>query len=112
LTEVRPREDLEDVLRDIENTPGVSVMLYDQMCAAEKRRRRNRGRMPQPVRRLMVNERVCEGCGDCVTKSNCVSLHPVETEFGPKTRIHQSSCNADYTCALGDCPSFVSVMIE
>ncbi|MDA1313840.1 MAG: indolepyruvate ferredoxin oxidoreductase family protein [Acidobacteria bacterium] len=112
LTEVRPREDLEEVLRDIEKTPGVSIMLYDQMCAAEKRRRRNRGRMPQPVRRLMVNERVCEGCGDCVAKSNCVSLHPVETEFGPKTRIHQSSCNADYTCALGDCPSFVSVMIE
>ena len=112
LTEVRPREDLEDVLRDIENTPGVSIMLYDQMCAAEKRRRRSRGRMPQPVRRLMINERVCEGCGDCVTKSNCVSLHPVETEFGPKTRIHQSSCNSDYTCALGDCPSFVSVMIQ
>ena len=112
LTEVRPREDIEDVLRDIENTPGVSIMLYDQMCAAEKRRRRSRGRMPQPVRRLMINERVCEGCGDCVTKSNCVSLHPVETEFGPKTRIHQSSCNSDYTCALGDCPSFVSVMIQ
>ena len=112
LTEVRPREDLEEVLLDIEKTSGVSIMLYDQMCAAEKRRRRNRGRMPQPVRRLVINERVCEGCGDCVVKSNCVSLHPVETEFGPKTRIHQSSCNADYTCALGDCPSFVSVMIE
>ncbi|MDE0433349.1 MAG: indolepyruvate ferredoxin oxidoreductase family protein [Bryobacterales bacterium] len=112
ITEVRPREDLDLVLRELERTPGVTVMIYDQMCAAEKRRRRNRGLMAQPVRRLMVNERVCEGCGDCVAKSNCVSLHPVETEFGPKTRIHQSSCNADYTCALGDCPSFVSVMVE
>ena len=111
-TEVRPREDLEEVLRDLEKTSGVTVMLYDQMCAAEKRRRRNRGRMAQPIRRLVINERVCEGCGDCVAQSNCVSLHPVETDFGPKTRIHQSSCNADYTCALGDCPSFVSVMVK
>ncbi len=109
--EVRPREDLEHVLAELEKKPGASAMIYDQMCAAEKRRRRNRGKMPQPVRRIMINERVCEGCGDCVVKSNCVSLHPVETEFGPKTRIHQSSCNADYTCLLGDCPSFVSVMV-
>ena len=112
MTELRPREDIEEVLAELEATPGTTVMIYDQMCAAEKRRRRNRGLMPQPVRRMMINERVCEGCGDCVTQSNCVSLHPVRTEYGPKTRIHQSSCNADYTCAMGDCPSFVSVMIE
>ncbi len=112
MTELRPREDIEEVLAELEATPGTTAMIYDQMCAAEKRRRRNRGLMPQPVRRIMINERVFEGCGDCVTQSNCVSLHPVETEYGPKTRIHQSSCNADYTCAMGDCPSFVSVMIE
>ncbi len=111
-TEVRPREDLEDVLAELGGRQGVSAMVYDQMCAAEKRRRRARGRLPQPVRRIMINERVCEGCGDCVTQSNCVSLHPVETEFGVKTRVHQSSCNADYSCVMGDCPSFVSVMID
>ncbi len=110
--EVREREELEDVLAELERIEGVSVMIYDQMCAAEKRRRRNRGVLPKPARRIMINERVCEGCGDCVKHANCVSLLPVETDFGPKTRIHQSSCNADYTCTWGDCPSFVSVMIE
>jgi indolepyruvate ferredoxin oxidoreductase len=109
---LRPREDLEQALADLEKAPGATALIYDQMCAAEKRRRRNRGLLPQAVRRVVIHERVCEGCGDCVAKSNCVSLHPVETEFGPKTRIHQSSCNADYSCVLGDCPSFVSVMVE
>jgi indolepyruvate ferredoxin oxidoreductase len=110
--ELRPREDLEAVLAELERVKGVSVMIYDQLCAAEKRRRRNRGILPQPERRIMINERVCEGCGDCVRQANCVSLLPVDTEYGPKTRVHQSSCNADYTCTWGDCPSFVSVQIE
>ncbi len=110
--EYRPREELEDVLAEMEQVKGVSVMIYDQLCAAEKRRRRNRGLLPQPTRRILINERVCEGCGDCVSQANCVSLLPVDTEYGPKTRVHQSSCNADYTCTWGDCPSFVSVEIE
>lgn len=110
--ELRPRDDLEAVLAELEGVKGVSVMIYDQLCAAEKRRRRSRGILPQPERRIMINERVCEGCGDCVRQANCVSLLPVDTEFGPKTRVHQSSCNADYTCTWGDCPSFVSVEIE
>ena len=110
--ELRPREDLEEVLAELADTKGVSVMIYDQLCAAEKRRRRNRGILPQPTRRIMINERVCEGCGDCVQEANCVSLLPVDTEFGAKTRVHQSSCNSDYTCTWGDCPSFVSVEIE
>lgn len=110
--ELRPREELESVLAELEGVKGVSVMVYDQLCAAEKRRRRSRGQMPQPTRRILINERVCEGCGDCVKEANCVSLLPVETEYGPKTRVHQSSCNADYTCTWGDCPAFVSVEIE
>ncbi len=110
--EFRPREELEEVLAELEKVKGVSVMIYDQLCAAEKRRRRNRGVLPKPTRRILINERVCEGCGDCVAQANCVSLLPVDTEYGPKTRVHQSSCNADYTCTWGDCPSFVSVEIE
>ena len=110
--EFRPREELEDVLAELAQSKGVSVMIYDQLCAAEKRRRRNRGILPQPTRRILINERACEGCGDCVAEANCVSLLPVDTEYGPKTRVHQSSCNADYTCTWGDCPSFVSVEIE
>lgn len=110
--EVRERGELEEVLAELEQVEGVSVMIYDQMCAAEKRRRRNRGILPQAERRIVINERVCEGCGDCVKHANCVSLLPVETDFGPKTRVHQSSCNADYTCTWGDCPSFASVTIE
>ena len=110
--EYRPREELEEVLAEMPSIKGVSVMIYDQLCAAEKRRRRNRGILPQPTRRILINERVCEGCGDCVAQANCVSLLPVDTEYGPKTRVHQSSCNSDYTCTWGDCPSFVSVEIE
>ena len=109
---VRDRDDLPAVLRELEQSSGVTAIIYDQQCAAEKRRLRSRGKLEEPALRLIINEAVCEGCGDCVRQSNCMSLHPVETEFGPKTRIHQSSCNKDYSCALGDCPSFVTVKLR
>jgi indolepyruvate ferredoxin oxidoreductase len=110
--QLRDRDDLPDVLREFEKLPGVTVIIYDQQCAAEKRRLRSRGKLVEPTLRLVIHEEVCEGCGDCVTQSNCLSLHPVETEYGPKTRIHQSSCNKDYSCVLGDCPSFVTVKLK
>ncbi|HKW97756.1 MAG TPA: indolepyruvate ferredoxin oxidoreductase family protein [Bryobacteraceae bacterium] len=110
--ELRHRDDVPEVLRELEQIPGVTVLLYDQQCAAEKRRLRSRGKLEEPVLRVVINERVCEGCGDCVRQSNCMSLHPVQTEFGQKMRIHQSSCNKDYSCVLGDCPSFVTVKIK
>jgi indolepyruvate ferredoxin oxidoreductase len=110
--EVRHRDDLEAVMHELVKTSGATALIYDQQCAAEKRRQRSRGKLPKPERFLLINEEVCEGCGDCVSKSNCLSLHPVDTEYGPKTRIHQASCNADYSCLLGDCPSFVSVLVE
>ncbi len=110
--EVRYRDELEAVMEELSHTPGATAFIYDQQCAAEKRRLRSRGKLPRPERLLVINDQVCEGCGDCVAKSNCLSLYPVETEYGQKTRIHQSSCNADYSCLLGDCPSFVSVLVE
>ena len=109
---LRDRDDLPQVLSEFEKLPGVTAIIYDQQCAAEKRRLRSRGKLAEPALRLVINEEVCEGCGDCVTQSNCLSLHPVETEYGPKTRIHQSSCNKDYSCVLGDCPSFVTVNLK
>jgi indolepyruvate ferredoxin oxidoreductase len=109
---VRPREELNQVLREFEQEPGVTVVIYDQECAAEKRRKRSRGIYAEPVERLVIHEQVCEGCGDCIVQSNCMSLTPVTTEFGDKVQIHQSSCNKDYTCALGDCPSFVRVTVK
>ncbi len=106
--ELRDREALEPTLRELEQTPGVTVLIYDQECAAEKRRKRARGKMATPTRRLAIHPDVCEGCGDCVRQSNCASLVKIDTWAGEKMQIHQSSCNLDYTCALGDCPSFLT----
>ena len=103
------RADMDAVQRELREVTGASVLIYDQTCAAEKRRRRKHGEYPDPSRRLFINEAVCEGCGDCGVQSNCTSLLPVETEFGRKRMIDQSSCNKDYSCVQGFCPSFVSV---
>ena len=103
------REDLEAVQRELATVPGVSLLLYDQTCATEKRRRRKRGDYPDPDKRVIINELVCEGCGDCGVKSNCVSVQPLETEFGRKRQIDQSNCNKDFSCVTGFCPSFVTV---
>jgi indolepyruvate ferredoxin oxidoreductase len=103
------REHLDAVQKRLRDTPGVSVLIYDQTCAAEKRRRRKRKLMPDPAKRAFINEAVCEGCGDCGVQSNCVSVLPVETEFGRKRAIDQSSCNKDFRCVDGFCPSFVTI---
>jgi indolepyruvate ferredoxin oxidoreductase len=110
--EVRDRSELARTLAELEKVPGVTALIYDQECAAEKRRKRSRGKLEEPTERLMIHPEVCEGCGDCVQQSNCMSLNPIATEFGQKMRIHQPSCNKDYTCALGDCPSFITVKIR
>ncbi|MGD8790328.1 MAG: indolepyruvate ferredoxin oxidoreductase family protein, partial [Burkholderiales bacterium] len=107
--EVYHRDDYERVQKEIRNVPGISVIVYDQTCAAEKRRRRKRKQFPDPAKRVVINELVCEGCGDCGVKSNCVSVVPLQTEFGRKRMIDQSACNKDYSCVKGFCPSFVTV---
>ncbi len=106
---VRHRDELDVVQRKLRDVPGLTILIYDQTCAAEKRRRRKRGTYPDPARRVFINETVCEGCGDCSEKSNCVAVKPLETEFGRKRVIDQSSCNKDFSCLKGFCPSFVTV---
>ncbi|WP_292936628.1 indolepyruvate ferredoxin oxidoreductase family protein [Noviherbaspirillum sp.] len=106
---VEHRRELDNVQRDLRHFPAVSVLIYDQMCATERRRLRKRGKYPDPEKRSFINTAVCEGCGDCSQKSNCMSIEPVATELGRKRRINQSSCNKDYSCVEGFCPSFVTV---
>ena len=106
---VHHRDELDRIQRELREVPGCSAILYDQTCATEKRRRRKRGKMADPAKRVVINELVCEGCGDCSVQSNCLSVEPVETEFGRKRRINQNTCNKDYSCVKGFCPSFVTV---
>ncbi len=106
---VRHRSELMDVQKELREMPGVSAVIYDQTCASEKRRRRKKGEFPDPAKRAVINEAVCEGCGDCSVQSNCLSVEPLETELGRKRQINQSSCNKDFSCVSGFCPSFVTV---
>ena len=106
---IRHRSELDAVQRELREVEGCSAMIYDQTCASEKRRRRKRNEYPDPAKRAVINEAVCEGCGDCSVQSNCLSVEPLETEFGRKRQINQSSCNKDFSCVTGFCPSFVTV---
>ena len=110
--ELRPRTDVVDVQRELREIKGTTALIYDQECAADLRKKRRRREVEAPPFRVVINERVCEGCGDCAQVSNCLSVFPVETEFGQKTRIHQESCNQDFTCLEGNCPSFVKVAVS
>jgi indolepyruvate ferredoxin oxidoreductase len=103
------REQLENIMKECQTIEGTSVIIYDQTCAAEKRRRRKRGLYPDPPKRVIINDSVCEGCGDCSVQSNCVAVQPLETEYGRKRQINQSLCNKDFSCLKGFCPSFVTV---
>ena len=103
------RSELDAVQRELRDIPGCTVLIYDQTCAAEKRRRRKRGQFPDPAKRAFINHHVCEGCGDCSTQSNCLSIVPRDTSLGRKRKIDQSSCNKDFSCVTGFCPSFVTI---
>ena len=107
--EVKHRDELDRIQREFREIKGCSAIIYDQTCATEKRRRRKRGTLVDPEKRVVINELVCEGCGDCSVQSNCLSVEPLETEFGRKRRINQNTCNKDYSCVKGFCPSFVTV---
>jgi indolepyruvate ferredoxin oxidoreductase len=107
--EVKPRGELMAVQRELREIPGTTVLIYDQVCATEKRRRRKRGKMEAAPLRVMINPLVCEGCGDCSRTSHCVSVEPLNTEFGRKRKINQSTCNQDYSCLDGFCPSFITL---
>ena len=106
---VHHRDQLDVVQKQLRELPGISAVIYDQTCASEKRRRRKIGQFPDPAKRAFINDAVCEGCGDCSVKSNCISVEPLETELGRKRKINQSACNKDYSCINGFCPSFVTV---
>ena len=107
--EVFHRDELDRIQREFREIKGTTIIIYDQTCATEKRRRRKRGSLVDPAKRVVINELVCEGCGDCSVQSNCLSVEPLETEFGRKRQINQSTCNKDYSCVKGFCPSFVTV---
>jgi indolepyruvate ferredoxin oxidoreductase len=106
---VHERSTLDAVQRELRTVAGVSAIVYEQTCASEKRRRRKRGQLPDPDKRIFINERVCEGCGDCSVQSNCIAIEPLETGYGRKRKINQSACNKDVSCAKGFCPSFVEI---
>ncbi|WP_416759193.1 indolepyruvate ferredoxin oxidoreductase family protein [Roseateles sp. So40a] len=106
---VHHRDELDALQRQFREIPGTSVIIYDQTCATEKRRRRKRGKLVDPAKRTVINELVCEGCGDCSVQSNCLSVEPLETEFGRKRQINQNTCNKDFSCVKGFCPSFVTI---
>ncbi|MEK6351064.1 MAG: indolepyruvate ferredoxin oxidoreductase family protein [Burkholderia sp.] len=106
---IHHRDTLDAVQRELREIAGTSILIYDQTCATEKRRRRKRGAYPDPAKRVVINEAVCEGCGDCSVQSNCLSVEPLDTEFGTKRQINQSTCNKDFSCTKGFCPSFVTV---
>ncbi len=103
------RDALDTVQRELREIPGVTVLIYEQTCATEKRRRRKRGTLEDPKKFAVINDLVCEGCGDCSVESNCLSVEPKETEFGRKRKINLNTCNKDFTCVNGFCPSFVTI---